>query len=544
MAGLDSSPPASDGGNALAAAGANSAGPIAALLAALGSGHGKSAHKGSQFFLPSTTGVSTSADSDLAGSMPNLFGACPGKSSGKGQVQGAYGHFAGSLLGAALPGTPMPSLLAAPGPVPNTATDLEAELSPAAGETTESSNQAQGPGKAVASVPTPPQQLPSASQLLVPVALSMPLAGNLAVPSASPGGNPAPITPTSGVPVNGLGGYAVGTAGTGVPPPALASMPSAAVVAQCLPRSEKGAIGPRGGDGGKALNPDTRSAPASAVSDAAPSVIAGATPTAAAATESGKIAEAVLPNLPAGGGEKFAGLSSGAGNGGSMSGNDSNKNSLANEDKGDAKQSSVIGTTGAESAAVMPSSRSNRTTAPVGEPRAFLSPATATATSTLPAATAAVAGPAASAAHRAIESIARIADVQATRAGSADSVSFGFKVGDQNLTVRVEMRGGEVRTQFSTDSADLRSALANEWSTLANGADDRSYHFSAPVFTTADGRPADAGSDTGGSSREAPSQSSMASSRLVSASDDAVEVSSSFVPTAAPVTAQHLHTFA
>ena len=81
---------------------------------------------------------------------------------------------------------------------------------------------------------------------------------------------------------------------------------------------------------------------------------------------------------------------------------------------------------------------------------------------------------------------------------SASASGFG----SENLTVRVEMREGEVRTQFSSDSPELRAAVATQWSGLSEGAPDRNYHFSAPVYTTTDGRPADAGADTTSSQQQ------------------------------------------
>jgi hypothetical protein len=98
--------------------------------------------------------------------------------------------------------------------------------------------------------------------------------------------------------------------------------------------------------------------------------------------------------------------------------------------------------------------------------------------------------------------IARIADAQAARAGSADAVSFGLRLGADSLTVRVELRDGAVRTQISTDAADLKSAIAGAWQGLTSATEGRSYHFAAPEFTGTGARRDDGGADSGAGNRE------------------------------------------
>jgi hypothetical protein len=537
MAGLDSPPSAGDGGSPLASAGTASAGglagPIAALLASLGGTHGKSTHSGTQFSLPGDPTDSVSADPDGTDSMPELFGSFSGNASGKRPGQSPSGLPAGSSLGLPWSGTTLPATLVrsvAAKSVLSVAADQSTELAAAPTGTADRGANSGKTGGAAGLPELPPGALqPSPSG---PVGLSVAESPPLIVPASA--GDPAPPVPvaailTAAADLNQAGAAAGASGGS----------PNLTSLVKSPARSEARWNGIRGGEGEKTTAPDQRTAADSASSDGAS---AGIPVPAAEAKASSQAEISALPSASAGGGEKFAGFSAGAGNGGGSAESGSNKNSLEYDNKDDTKQSSVVGTTSAQSVSVMPSARSNRTLAPNGEPRAFLSPASATAT--LPSATAAVTASPATTAHRAIESIARIAEAQANRAGSADSVSFGFKVGEQNLTVRVEMRGGEVRTQFSTDSSDLRSALANEWSTLANGAENRSYQFSAPVFTTADGRPAGSGGDTGGSSREAPSPSPAVAGRFASSGDEPAEVSTGATPTTAPVTAQRLHTFA
>ena len=70
-------------------------------------------------------------------------------------------------------------------------------------------------------------------------------------------------------------------------------------------------------------------------------------------------------------------------------------------------------------------------------------------------------------------------------------VNLGFKIGGENLSVRVEMHGNEVHTQFSTDSSELRVALSGEWQGFNPGSGSRDLKFADPVFTP--------GSDSSGS---------------------------------------------
>ncbi|MGH7995160.1 MAG: hypothetical protein ACREFX_02295, partial [Opitutaceae bacterium] len=71
------------------------------------------------------------------------------------------------------------------------------------------------------------------------------------------------------------------------------------------------------------------------------------------------------------------------------------------------------------------------------------------------------------------------------RDSGASGATLGFKFGDQHLSVRVDLQGGQVRTEFRTDSADLRDALAAQWGALSSpdAAGGRSYSFAPPQFS-------------------------------------------------------------
>lgn len=70
-------------------------------------------------------------------------------------------------------------------------------------------------------------------------------------------------------------------------------------------------------------------------------------------------------------------------------------------------------------------------------------------------------------AHRAVETIMNVVEAQRNGSANASSVNLHFKFGGDDLAVRVQMRGGEVLTQFLTDSAELRSAISSEWQIMA-----------------------------------------------------------------------------
>jgi hypothetical protein len=71
-------------------------------------------------------------------------------------------------------------------------------------------------------------------------------------------------------------------------------------------------------------------------------------------------------------------------------------------------------------------------------------------------------------------------------AGStAHAVNLQFSVGNQDLSLKVEMKNGTVQATFATDSAQLRSDLAHEWQSTASGNSQSGLHLAQPVFTGA-----------------------------------------------------------
>jgi hypothetical protein len=81
--------------------------------------------------------------------------------------------------------------------------------------------------------------------------------------------------------------------------------------------------------------------------------------------------------------------------------------------------------------------------------------------------------------HAAVQAAMNAADTLARSGGQ--SVNLKFQMGDTDLSVRVEVRNGEVHATFRTDSAALRSDLAREWQSVSAGSP--SLQIAAPVIT-------------------------------------------------------------
>jgi hypothetical protein len=85
-------------------------------------------------------------------------------------------------------------------------------------------------------------------------------------------------------------------------------------------------------------------------------------------------------------------------------------------------------------------------------------------------------------AHRAVETILNVVEAQRSREAEAGVVNLHFKFAGEDLAVRVQLRGGEVHTQFRTDSAELRAALASEWRVVAGQGGEVGVRLIEPVF--------------------------------------------------------------
>ena len=89
-------------------------------------------------------------------------------------------------------------------------------------------------------------------------------------------------------------------------------------------------------------------------------------------------------------------------------------------------------------------------------------------------------------AQRAVETVLGLIDTQIRQADqNAGTVNLNFKFGHEDLAVRVQMRGGEIHTQFRTDSLELRAALAIQWRTVTASAPTAQSRLADPEFVPA-----------------------------------------------------------
>jgi len=104
--------------------------------------------------------------------------------------------------------------------------------------------------------------------------------------------------------------------------------------------------------------------------------------------------------------------------------------------------------------------------------------------------------------------------------GSQSTVHLKFSLGDADLSVRVQLRAGEIHATFRTDSAELRSALAAEWQAVSSDT-SRTLRLADAVFTpgSSGNAPGHAGDDAAAqrdpSGRRAQEFNDLPGSRLV-----------------------------
>lgn len=156
-----------------------------------------------------------------------------------------------------------------------------------------------------------------------------------------------------------------------------------------------------------------------------------------------------------------------------------------------------------------------------------------------------------SSAHRAVEAVLDATDRFAAR--DQHSVNLQFSVGGTDLSVRVEMRSGEVHTTFRTDSPELRAALSSEWNSMTSQQNgDRSARLASPVFTGNDQAGTSTSFSGDGASRQrdpqsrepAAQNSGFAASRRDPAPTGSSSNSNSPMTRSVAVNSVHLHTLA
>jgi hypothetical protein len=114
-------------------------------------------------------------------------------------------------------------------------------------------------------------------------------------------------------------------------------------------------------------------------------------------------------------------------------------------------------------------------------------------------------GATASPATGAVENALQVTDLQAAASqGAQSAVNLKFNVAGENLSVRVALQGGQVHTQFRTDSGELRTALAHEWQSVSSGSG--ASRLAEPVFTAQSKSDARQQADFGGGGGRQPGQ--------------------------------------
>ena len=87
-------------------------------------------------------------------------------------------------------------------------------------------------------------------------------------------------------------------------------------------------------------------------------------------------------------------------------------------------------------------------------------------------------------AERAVATVTNLVDTQFSASmQKSGSVQLRLKFGGEDLSVRVELRGGEVHTDFRTDSPELQAALNREWQAVSASSPGQLRQFVQPVFS-------------------------------------------------------------
>lgn len=157
------------------------------------------------------------------------------------------------------------------------------------------------------------------------------------------------------------------------------------------------------------------------------------------------------------------------------------------------------------------------------------------------------------AAHRAVDAV--LATTERFTPSTQSVANLKLAVGDSELAVRVEVRGGEIHATFRTDSPELRAALSHEWRSAAMQPAEQPLRLAAPVFASSE---RSLGDHSAGYSGEQPAQGREQPARpnpefvlpgsfrgkSASASHGGETTATAPALRVLPSTTQHLHAFA
>jgi hypothetical protein len=283
----------------------------------------------------------------------------------------------------------------------------------------------------------------------------------------------------------------------------------------------------------------------------APATLA-ADPTATASASPGTASDATVVKAARqvgaaaiGGAEKFAGPVPNTGSTSATVSKSQDKKILTSDSKTVTESSEPVGIGVAKVAPVMPTAAPTERT-----PSAMVVPIPVLAGSSSSNQTAAATpGPVSQQglAQNAVD--AAITAAESLSTGNQQAVNMQFSVGNADLSLRVELKNGEIHTTFRTDSADLRLDLQHEWQSANPGSGSGSVKLAEPIFTSSGNAASSAAGENaqqrGGQARQDTSSSASASTNFGSrATTSAAEAES---PARVPVShssSLHLQAFA
>jgi hypothetical protein len=247
-----------------------------------------------------------------------------------------------------------------------------------------------------------------------------------------------------------------------------------------------------------------------------------------------------------GGAEKIAGSAANTGSSAATAGKSQDKKILTADSKSVTESIEPVGIGVAKVAPVMPTAApAERPTAAMVAPVPILAGSStssqAAATTPGPVSQQGVAQSAVDAAITAAESLST---------GSQQAVNMQFSVGNADLSLRVELKNGEIHTTFRTDSADLRLDLQHEWQSANPGSGSGTVKLAEPIFTSSGNAASSAAGENaqqqrGGQARQDGSPSASGSSGFGSrATVSAVQTESAPRSPVSHSTSIHLQAFA
>ena len=108
-------------------------------------------------------------------------------------------------------------------------------------------------------------------------------------------------------------------------------------------------------------------------------------------------------------------------------------------------------------------------------------------------------------AHRAVAAVVSAVEAQTvSRLQPAPSVHLKLNLNGEDLSIKVQLRDGEVRTEFQTASPELRSAIAREWQSVGVESPTRVLRYLEPVYGSAGA--GDQGTSSSGQQGQSSSQ--------------------------------------